>query len=67
MLRKGDIVWIDNAPLAASPQATGRTTMCEVLQDCPDSAQQVYLQPLPHGSPLYVFKCWLAEPENFGR
>lgn len=63
-LSKGDIVWIDTAPLIASRQPTGHTVMCEVLQDSPKEAQQVYLLP-DGGSPLYVFKTWLTEPEAF--
>jgi hypothetical protein len=65
-LHKGDIVWIDNAPLLALREPTGHTTMCEVLEDSPAEAQQVHLIPCERGaSPLYVFKQWLTEPESF--
>lgn len=63
-LNKGDVVWVDNAALIASPQRTGHTTMCTVLQDSPNEASQVYVEPY-NGSPLYVFKTWLGEPDNF--
>jgi hypothetical protein len=66
-LNKGDIVWVDTSAFIASPQRTGTARMCEVLGDAPESADQVYVVPCPPnpGSPMYVFKSALREPDAF--
>lgn len=63
-LNKGDIIWIDTAPLIASPMPTGKTTMCEVIQGCSEDDPQVYVCS-QGGSILYVFKRWIREPAGF--
>jgi hypothetical protein len=63
-LQQGDTVWIDSAPLIASPISTGTTVMCEVIFDSPENENQVYLVPKGY-SPLYVFKRWITEPASF--
>lgn len=64
-LGKGDLVWVDNAAFIASPEKTGRATMCEVVLDSPEHVENVYVAPCGVGSPQYVWKSQLTEPDGF--
>lgn len=53
-------VFIDSAPLIASPEATGNLRECELLHRI---GGQMYLAPMnPPGSPLYVADGWRRTP-----
>lgn len=54
-------VWIDSAPLIASPQPTTTLRECELMHHSGDG--RMYLAPMnPRSSPLYVSNVWLREP-----
>jgi hypothetical protein len=58
-------VWIDSAPLIASPEPTGNLRECEIIEaGCnPLDDSPLYLCPInPPGSPMYVSKSWIRKP-----
>jgi hypothetical protein len=61
-LNKGDVVWIDTAPLVASPTPTGKSARCEVVHGCSENDPQVYVH-TEGGSMLYVFKKWIRKSQ----
>lgn len=53
-------VWIDTAPLIASPCATGNVVEVTVLIGDPDVKDtRIYVAPHGYESALYVETCWI--------
>lgn len=61
----GDKVWIDTAPLVASPVATGHHTLAEVMFAAAKEDPQLYL--FTGSSMLYIDKKWLRDGPSVER
>lgn len=63
--QKGDIIEVDMGAITASPRMRGKWIDAEFIEG-PNTAGQVYIQPIRFGLPLWVWVSWTREKKKAG-